>query len=50
VTAVHDEHPVFAELFLPVDDHDLAELLAGLVAIGELHPTYDHDSEGVIGE
>jgi hypothetical protein len=49
VTAVHDEHPVFAEL-QPVDDHDFAELLAALVADGELHPTYDHDSEGAIGE
>lgn len=51
MTAAHDvEHPVFAELFQPVDDHDFAELLAALVATGDLHPTYDHDSEGAIGE
>jgi hypothetical protein len=49
MTAAHDVHPVFAEL-QPADDHDLAVLLAGLVADGDLHPTYDHDSEGAIGE
>jgi hypothetical protein len=49
MTAIHDEHPVFAELE-SVDEHDVAELLAELVATGDLHPTYDHDAEGAIGE
>lgn len=48
MTAVHDEHPVFAEL-QPVDEHDLAEQIVQAVAEG-WHPTYDHDSEGAIGE
>lgn len=34
----------------PFDDDAFAELLAQLVADGDLHPTYDHDSEGAIGE
>jgi hypothetical protein len=51
MTAAHDvEHPVFAELIQPVDEHDLAELLANAVAAEGWHPTYDHDSEGAIGE
>lgn len=34
MTAVHDvEHPVFDGPILPVDEHDLAELLAGLVVL-----------------
>lgn len=28
MTATHDEHPVFADLFQPVDEHILADLLA----------------------
>ena len=51
MTAIHDiEHPVFAELFPPVDDHDLAEQIADAVTVEGWHPTYDHDSEGAIGE
>lgn len=50
MTAAHEvEHSVFAELFPPVDDLELAELLAGLVASGDLHPTYD-DTPEAIGE
>lgn len=47
MTAVHDvEHPVFDGPILPVDEHDLAELLAGLVVAGDLHPTYEGEAVG----
>jgi hypothetical protein len=49
VSTIQHDAPVPADQ--PFDDDTaFAELLAGLVAIGELHPTYDHDSEGAIGE
>lgn len=48
MTAVHDEHPVFAELFPPVDDHNLAEQIVDAVTTEGLHPTYD--DEEAIGE
>lgn len=49
MTAVHIEHPVFAELFQPVDDHDLAEQIVAAVAAEGWHPTYDYDDEGAVG-